>query len=99
MIIESIIGGFTVIVVASIWLAVRITAPDTKPDEARRKMFVEKRRVLERERAEWLASGVASKERTDKTNCSREISRIDAALLALAAEEAKAELEAKDVHQ
>ena len=89
MIAESIVLSFAVVVVASLrfakWCVDRQDKMDRPVDvDAMKRSIVEKRRILERDRGEWVACiGRPGNGATDA------IAAIDQKLLALADEEAK----------
>jgi hypothetical protein len=90
MIVESIVLGLTVITCSSLWLSDRVHKRESELDvdpKSVRAAIAEKRRVLERDRAEWArmfrTSAFAVKRAAD----------IDRRLLALADEESRIPLE------
>jgi hypothetical protein len=91
MIVESIILGVTTITCASLWMAdrvmTRVEGPLEKDDsDARARTFAEKRRILERDRREWI-EGLADKDRKTRQYATDQITRIDKRLWELADEE------------
>lgn len=89
MIVESLIGAAALIVVSSLVLAdrvhKRVMAQET--DDPRRATFVERRRILERDRSEWHQM-LRSSDKEARTRATLEMKEIDKALVALAKEEA-----------
>jgi hypothetical protein len=96
MVIEALIGGVTVTVVASLSFA-RFALKHTSPNALKLRAIAEKRRVHERNRAEWLSSNSTAKTKEAQQFRNAEIEKADAALLALADEEAALAREEDDV--
>jgi hypothetical protein len=80
MIVLTLVAGVTIVTVSSLLFAWQLD-----PRRGRRALFAEKRRVLERDRGEWVLALSGS----SATEATEEISKIDKKLLALADEEAR----------
>ena len=88
IIVGEILTSATVVYGASLsfarWLLKHQANEDAESPDGKRRAIDEKRRILERDRAEWIRIGVNGGDNV------RPIARIDKKLLALAEEEARA---------
>lgn len=92
-VIEVCVAALTVVTVSGLsftrWLVKHDGRRDPESLERRRQAFAERRRILERDREEWWRSLRSEADVQAKHAVTHKLAEIDAALLALAKEEAE----------
>jgi hypothetical protein len=87
--IEAALASATCIVVASLWFSDRVLKRERERGVGSPKVFAEKRRLLERDRAEWSVALASNSTATQaqQVTATRRLDEIDKVLMAIADEE------------